>query len=118
MRDGRGGTGVEATVVMAAKHAGDGVFFKDVRLYRLLLWTGGMVEGVFEEGGKGGTRTEVGEDVGLEEGDRVLEAGELLHGVDPAGIAGRGVSGEGEGERGTDWSSRRWRSDSWPLASW
>ena len=26
------------------------------------------------------------EDVGFEEGDRVLETGEFLHGVDPAGI--------------------------------
>ena len=51
MGDGRGGAGVEAAVAMAAKHARNVVFFKDICLYGFLLWGGGdygIFEGVFE----------------------------------------------------------------------
>lgn len=120
MGDGRRGAGVEATVAVTAKHTGCVVLF-EIGLCWFLLWdggSGGIVEGVLEKGGEGGTGSVVCEDVGFEEGDGMFEAGEFLHGVDPAGVAVEmGSAGKGGGGW-TDWSSRRWRSDSWPLASW
>lgn len=89
MSDGRSGAGVEATVAMAAKQAGSVVSFEDIGLYGFLLWGGGCCgkfEGVFEMGGEGRARTVVCKDVRFEEGDRVFETGDFLHGVDPAGI--------------------------------
>ena len=86
--DGRSGAGVKAAVAVAAKHARNVVFFEDICLHGFLLWGGGgIVEWVFEMGGEGSARTVTCKDVGFEEGDRVLETGDFLHGVDPGGIA-------------------------------
>lgn len=50
MRDGRSGTGVEATVAMTAKHARNVVPFEDIGLDGFLLWgggSGGILDGMF-----------------------------------------------------------------------
>lgn len=90
MCNGRCGAGVEASLTMAAKHAGNAVLFQDVRLHGFLLWGGGgdgIFKGMFQMGRKRGAGTVICEDESFEKGDRVLETGDFLHGVDSAGIA-------------------------------